>query len=254
MSLQLHAFKDKPAFNLNFNYRSAVGKLNYLAQTARPDIMYATHQIAKYSSDPRQSHEEAILYLVHYLKKMRDLGLKFKPDPKKGFECYCDADFSGNWIREFAPMDPSTAKSQSGWIIFYAGCPISWASKIQSRVALSTTEAKCIAMSQALCDIISIMNQLQEMREQNFKVICIEPYVYCKVFEDNAGALELARLPNLRPRTKHINVCYHHFCKHVQKGLIKIFPINTKDQIAEALTKALAQNDFQHHRCHLCGE
>jgi hypothetical protein len=45
------------------------------------------HQIAKYSSDPRQSHGEAILYLVRYLNKMGDLGLKFKPDPKKSFEC-----------------------------------------------------------------------------------------------------------------------------------------------------------------------
>ncbi len=96
VSLQLHAFKDKPAFKLNFNYRSAVGKLNYLAQTTRLDIMYATHQIAKYSLDPRQLHGEAILYLVCYLKKTRDLGLKFKPDPKKDFECYCDVDFSEN--------------------------------------------------------------------------------------------------------------------------------------------------------------
>jgi hypothetical protein len=111
VSLHLHAFKDKHAFNLNFNYRSAVSKLNYLAQTTRPDIMYAMHQIAKYLSDPRQSHGEAILYLVHYLKKMRNLELKFKPDPKKGFECYCDADFSGNWNREFAHVDPSPAKS-----------------------------------------------------------------------------------------------------------------------------------------------
>jgi hypothetical protein len=108
-------------------------------------------------------------------------------------------------------------------------------------------------MSQALCVVIPIMNLLQEMREQNFKVVCIEPYVYCKVFEDNAGALELARLPKLHPRTKHIIVCYYHFCEHVQKGLIKIFPIDTKDQIADALTKALAQNDFQCHRCHMCG-
>jgi hypothetical protein len=53
VSLQLHAFKDKPAFDLNFNYRSAVGKLNYLAQTTRPGIMYAMHQIAKYLSKPR---------------------------------------------------------------------------------------------------------------------------------------------------------------------------------------------------------
>ncbi len=91
------------------------------------------------------------------------------------------------------------------------------------------------------------------MREQDFKVICTEPYVYCKVFEDNSGALELARLPKLCPRTKHINICYHHFCKHVCKGLIKIFPIDTKDQIADALMKALAQNDFQHHSPHMSG-
>jgi hypothetical protein len=73
--------------------------------------MYAMHQIAKYLSDPRQSHGEAIFYLVRYLKKIRDLELKFKPDLKKGFKCNCDVDFSGNWNRDLAPLDPSTAKS-----------------------------------------------------------------------------------------------------------------------------------------------
>ncbi len=175
MSLQLHAFKDESAFNLNFNYRPAVGKLNYLTQTTRPDIMYAMHQIAKYSSNPRQSHGEAILYLVCYLKKTRDLGLKFKPDPKKGFKCYCNAGFSGNWNREFTPVDPSIAKSQNGWIIFYAGCPVSWASKLQSQITLSTTKAEYIAMSQSLRDVIPIMNLLQEMTKQNFKVVLLNP-------------------------------------------------------------------------------
>ena len=241
VSLRIHAFKDEPPFDLNFNYRSAVGKLNYLAQTTRPDIMYATHQVAKYSSDPRQTHGEAIEYLVRYLKRTRDLGLSFKPDTSKGFECFCDA-VSGNWNKALAPVDPSTAKSRSGWIIFYAGCPVSWASKLQSQVALSTTEAEYIAMSQALRDVIPVMNLLQEMREREFQVICNEPYVYCKVFEDNSGTLELARLPKLRPRTKH--VC---------KGLIKIFPISTKDQIADALMKALAQNDLHCHRRYMCG-
>jgi hypothetical protein len=98
-------------FDLDFNYRSVVGKLNYLAQTTCPDIMYATHQIAKSSSDSRQSHGKAILYLICYLKKTCDLGLQFKPESNKGFECYCDADFSGLWNKAFAPMDPSTSKS-----------------------------------------------------------------------------------------------------------------------------------------------
>jgi hypothetical protein len=204
--LQLIAFKDESTFDLNFNYTSEVGKLNYLAQTTRPDIMYAMHQIAKYLTDPRQSHGDAIRYLVCYLKKTQDQGLKFKPDPKKGFECYCDADLSGNWNREFAPVDPSTAKSRSGWIIFYAGCPVSWASKLQSQIVLSTTKAEYIAMSQALRDVIPVIYLLQEMRERDFEVICVKPYVYCKVFEDNTGTLKLARLPKLCQRTKHINV------------------------------------------------
>jgi hypothetical protein len=109
-------------------------------------------------------------------------------------------------------------------------------------------------MSQSLRDVIPVMNLLWEMRERDFQVICTEPHVYCKVFADNLGALELARLPKLRPRTKHINVCNHHFREHVRKGLIKIFPIDTKDQIADALTKALAQNDFQRHHHFMCGK
>jgi hypothetical protein len=84
--------------------------------------------------------------------------------------------------------------------------------KLHSQIVLSTTKAKYITMSQALCDIIPVMSLvLQEMREQSFKAVYIKPYVYCKVFENNAGALELARLPKLCPKTKHINICYHHF-------------------------------------------
>jgi hypothetical protein len=76
--------------------------------------MYAVHQIAKYSADPREPHGEAILYLVRYLKKSRELGIRFSPKPDKGFECYCDADFSGNWTSITADVDPSTSKSRSG--------------------------------------------------------------------------------------------------------------------------------------------
>jgi len=253
VSLQLHAFRDEPPFALDFNYRSIVGKLNYLAQTTRPDIAYATHQIAKYSADPRAPHGEAILYLVRYLKKTRDVGLKFTPDPTKGFECYCDADFAGNWNRHLAPTDPATAKSRSGWVIYYAGCPIIWASKLQTQVALSTTEAEYIAVSMALRDVIPIMSLVHEVREHGFDILCNKPVIYCKVFEDNSGALELARLPKLRPCTKHINVCYHHFREHVRNGLIKIFPIGTDDQVADTLTNALPQNIFVRHRRALCG-
>jgi hypothetical protein len=94
---------------------------------------------------------------------------------------------------------------------------------------------------------------VKEICKKSFQVICTKPYVYCKVFEDNSGALELARLLKLHPCTKHINVYYHHFCKHLRNGLIKIFPVGTKNQITDALTKALSQNIFQQHRRYMCG-
>ena len=109
-------------------------------------------------------------------------------------------------------------------------------------------------MSSSLRDVIPIMDLVAEIRAHNFQVICNAPHVFCKVFEDNAGALELARLPKLRPRTKHINVCYHHFRERVRHGKIKIFPISTNDQIADLFTKALAQNTFVKHRTHMCGQ
>jgi hypothetical protein len=98
------------------------------------------------------------------------------------------------------------------------------------------------------------MHLVKEMRDNGFPVLCTEPYVYCKVFEDNSGALELARLPKLRPRTKHINIVYHHFREAVRHGDIKIFPIATGDQIADVLTKALPQNLFVRHRLKMCGQ
>jgi hypothetical protein len=96
VSIPLRAFKNAPPFNLNFNYCSIIGKLNYLTQISRGDIMYATHQITKYSSNPREPHGEAILYLVCYLKKTRDLSVCFKPQLVRGSECYGNADFSGS--------------------------------------------------------------------------------------------------------------------------------------------------------------
>ena len=134
-------------------------------------------------------HGEAIIYVARYLMRLRDVGIRFSPNPNKGFECYCDANFSGNWNKDGAAHDPSTAKLRSGWIIFYAGCPKIWASKLQSQVALLTTEAEYIALSMSLRDVLLIMFLLDDMRDRGFQVICTAPHVYSKVFEDNSGAL-----------------------------------------------------------------
>jgi hypothetical protein len=132
VSQLLHAHNDAPSFDLDLNYRSVVGKLNHLSQTTHPDVMYAVHQIAKFSADPREPHGDAILYLVRYLKKSRDLRVHFQTNQEREFECHCDADFSGNWLASIADVGPRTSKPCSGWVVFYAGCPIIWAFKLQT--------------------------------------------------------------------------------------------------------------------------
>ncbi|KAL7477153.1 hypothetical protein ACHAW6_002967, partial [Cyclotella cf. meneghiniana] len=136
-----------------------------------------------------------------------------------GLHCYCDADFAGNWNNECTANDPSTAKSRSGWIVLYSACPIIWASKLQSLVVLCMIQAEYIAMSMTHHDVIPLMELIKELRDGKFDTANTKPYIYCKVFEDNTDTLELARLPRLGSCTKHIKVCYHHFCERVGKGL-----------------------------------
>ena len=233
-----------PPFNEKFHYRSAVGKLNYLEKGTRPDIGYATHQCARFSEDPKAVHGKAIEHIVKYLKGIRTRGIILKPDKSRTLEVYADADFSGNWHKCTAEHDASTAKSRTGYVVMYAGCPIIWASKLQTQVALSTTEAEYISLSQALREVIPVINLLTEMKENNIATVSAVPNVYCKAFEDNSGALELAKTPKMRPRTKHINLVYHHFREHVCKRIIQLFPIDTTNQLADIFTKPLPRDLF----------
>jgi hypothetical protein len=79
------------------------------------------------------------------------------------------------------------------------------------------------------------------------------PTVNCKVFEDNAGAIELANVPKMRPRTKHINTKYHHFRKYVSEGKISVQHVRTENQIADIFTKNLGRELFLKFRNALTG-
>ena len=143
--------------------------------------------------------------------------------------------------------DVSTSKSRSGYVILLAGCPIIWASKLQSQIALSTTEAEYIALSMSLRDTIPVMNLLKELKTRNFCIVSTTANVHCTAFEDNNGALEIANVPKMRPRTKHINLVYHFFRSHVGKDIF-IHPIDTTLQIADIFTKPLCHDLFTRHR------
>ena len=210
--------------------------------------MYAVHQCAKFSSDSKVEHTNAVELLVNYLEGAKDKGAMIKLEGDPILEVYADADFSGNRNRNTAEYDSSTAKSRTGFIIYFAKCPIVWTSKLQTQIALSTTEAEYMALSSALREAIPLLELVREMREKKIMSIPDHIDVHCKCFEDNSGALELAKSPRMRPRTKHINIIYHHFRDAVKAGFVKIFSIDTNDQIPDILTKPLSQNLFVKHR------
>jgi hypothetical protein len=133
----------------------------------------------------------------------------------ESFQCYCDADFSGNWNSGIAEYDGTTARSQSGYVINYAGCPLVWASKLQTEIALSSTESEYVALSQALREVLPLMRLVEELVKAGLELANQPPRIHCKVFEDNFGALEMAQTHKMRPRTKLMNIKYHHFRESV---------------------------------------
>jgi hypothetical protein len=235
----------------HWNYQQAIGMLNYLASTTRPDLDMSVHQAARFCTDPKLSHEKAINRIGKYLIGTANKGIIFKPNPNKGLECFVDADFAGGWNKADA-IDAGAVMSRTGYVLTYAGCPLTWCSKLQSEIALSTTEAEYIALSQALREVIPLITLLDEIKEI-FPIYNPTPEVHCKVWEDNNGALSLAQNQKFSPRTKHISIKYHHFREHVNKGTISIHPIDTKDQTADIFTKPLDESLFVHLRKKLNG-
>jgi hypothetical protein len=173
----------------DWHYRSIIGKLNFLEKSTRPDIAYAVRQCARFSNDPKVSHAIAVKRIVKYLIGTRDKGTYLQPD-NDSFECWVDADFVGNWDRVNADVDPSTAKSRTGYVINYGGCPITWASKLQTEVALSTTEAEYNALSTSLREVIHLMQLIDEAKSKGWKTVDEAPKIHCKVLR-----IILERLP-----------------------------------------------------------
>ena len=195
----LHKDPKGPSMTNEFNYRSVIGKLNFLEKSTRPDIAYAVHQCARFSSDPKQSHADAVKRIGRYLKGTPNQGITIRPDTQQSFQCWVDADFSGNWKPEGAQHDPMTAKSCSGWIIQYAGCPITWSSKLQTLTALSTTEAEYVALSMAMREQLPLIQLLKEVVAHKIDANLQPTAIHCKALEDNSGALEMVKVPKMRP-------------------------------------------------------
>ena len=235
-------------FSEEWHYRSVIGKLNFLEKSTRADLAYAVHQCARFAIDPKESHAAAVKRIGRYLAGTKDKGIILNPR-SHSFECFVDADFVGNWDRVNANVDPSTAKSRTGYVLLYGGCPMVWASKLQREVALSTTEAEYNALSESLREVINLMQLLDETKVKlKWDTASNPPTVHCKVFEDNSGALEMGKLPKMRPRTKHICVRMHHFREAVREGKVSLHKIPSRYQLADIATKPQPVNLFEEQR------
>ena len=240
-----------------FNYASVIGMLLYLSGHSRPDIALAVAQCARFTHNPKRSHELALIRIGQYLKHTPDKGLILKPKPFTdhfAIDVYVDAAFAVGWGVD-DPNDPSSVKSRTGYVIEVMGCPVVWVSKLQSTIATSTMEAEYTALSMALRSAIP----LHAVCEEVIKGLDI-PYKRLTTFkttihEDNEGAMKLANMEPGRttPRSKFYALRMHWFRSWLKPRDIVIQYINTKLQKADSFTKPLTPEPFESSRYMNCG-
>ena len=161
-------------------------------------------------------------------------------------DCYVDADFVGLWNYEDS-SDPTSCKCRSGFLFILGGCPIFWSSKLQSEITLSTMESEYVALSMAMKELIPLQRIVFEIC--NYLKVDLDKIstIKSELWEDNAGALGLAKLapPRMTPRSKHYALKYHWFREFVRTENIGLNKIDTKVQFADILTESLPREKFQ---------
>lgn len=213
-------------------YRQAVGCLMYIMIATRPDISHAVITVSKFLENPGIKHWTAVKRILRYLKGTTKLRLVYRRKLKHTsfkIEAFTDSDYAN---------DVDNRRSVTGYIIKLNNCTISWRSKKQTSVALSTTGAEYMAISMTTQELIWLYNLLTHLvpKEQ------IEMPI--NLFSDCQGAIKLAKNFSYSGRTKHIDVRYHFIREHIQSQLIKLSYINTNDNTSDLFTKPLTEIKF----------
>ena len=217
-------------------YQSAVGSLLYLATRSRPDIAYAVSSVARFCSKPTRSHWTAVKRIFRYLKGTTSLGLLYtKRANQDGLVGYSDADWAG---------DCNDYKSTSGYLFQIGGTVVTWKSKKQSCVALSTAEAEYMALASAAQEAVWIRELNSDLGNQQSQPTLI--------LEDNQSAIAMAKNPQYHRRSKHINIKFHYVREQVSNGKIHLEYCPTEDMLADMLTKAIGPEKLNKLRT-LCG-
>ncbi|KAJ3698926.1 hypothetical protein LUZ61_002631 [Rhynchospora tenuis] len=206
-------------------YRGMIGSLLYLT-ASRPDIMHAVCLCARYQANPKESHHKAVKRILRYVKGTQNLGLWHGKQTELDLVGFTDADFAG---------DRMDRKSTSETCQFLGGSLISWSSRKQTSVSLSTAEAEYVAVGSCCTQILWMMQTLRDY-ELDFRKV--------PIFCDNTSAILISKNPVLHSRTKHIEIQHHFIRDHVEKGDVELTHVDTKDQVADIFTKPIPT---QHH-------
>jgi len=208
-------------------YASAVGSLMYAMLGTCPDIAFAVSACSRYLANPGEPHIKAVKRIMHYLRGTINLKLTFHGalEPLLG---YTDSDWAG---------DVATRRSTAGYVFNIGSGAISWSSKRQTVVALSSCEAEYMGETQATKEAIWLRSLLKELLGKEEPAATI-------IYGDNQGAIALAKNPQFHARTKHITI-QHHFVQEKQtEGKVDLQYIPTEQQVADGLTKALPKDRF----------
>jgi hypothetical protein len=171
----------------------------------------------------------------------------------KDLEVFVGAKFCRDWDPKETALDHDTARSQHGYIINYAGCPLLWKSQLQTEVALSSTGSEYTGLNYALRDATPVMKLLKEMKKRGYPISTTQARVHCRVFKDNSRALEMAQVHKYQPRTKHLNVKLHHHRDYVDRKETSIHHIQRSDQPVYFLTKPLKEETHCRHQKTMMG-
>jgi hypothetical protein len=206
-------------------YLQAVGALMYLAVATRPDIAYSVGVLARFSKNPGMQHWKAVKHLFRYLKGTLDHKLTYSPTSSAElFVTYSDADHGGN---------PDNGRSTSGYVVKMGSGAISWSSRLQGIVALSTTEAEYVAATSAGQEILWLRNLFTEL---GYKLDSPST-----LHIDNRSALSVAKNPEHHGRMKHLDLRFYWLRDQVEKGAINVVHLRTDAMPADIMTKALGR-------------
>jgi len=208
-------------------YQRLMGKLVWIMKATRPDLAFPVGRLSQFNKDPTETHWIAGKRILRYLKGTQDAALHYcsKGNDEDSLIGYSDSDYA----------EDITRKSTSGQLFMLAGGAITWASRKQSLVASSTTEAEYIAYSDAAKEAAWLRQLCLDIKHKG----CLLENESVVLYGDNQGCLTIAKDPEHHGRTKAIDVRYHHVRDLIARGVVTPEYVPTEHMLADGLTKAL---------------